>query len=494
MNDSNLSFQNSYARLPEHFFVRQTPTLVARPRLLMFNRPLAAEIGFDAKAFNEDTLAAILGGNLIPHGAEPISMAYAGHQFGTFVPQLGDGRAILLGEMIDRTGTRRDIQLKGAGRTPFSRRGDGRAALGPVLREYLVSEAMHALGIPTTRALAAVATGEAVYRDGEELPGAILTRVARGHVRVGTFEYFAARGDGVAINQLADYVLDRHYPAARDAERPYLALLEAVAERQASLVARWMSVGFIHGVMNTDNMAVSGETIDFGPCAFMEAYDAATRFSAIDQFGRYGFGNQPHAAQWNIARFAEALLTIIDPDSSRALELAEALVASFPARFERAWLAAMRSKLGLATAQNGDLELAKSLLEIMQTHQADFTLTFRRLAAAATNSDAAVGPRSLFAEPGAYDLWEIQWRSRLAAEPRQPTERAQAMRRSNPAYIPRNHIVQKVLDAAIVRDDFAPFAAFMSVLSEPYHERDEYLAYGFPAQPEERVLRTYCGT
>jgi uncharacterized protein YdiU (UPF0061 family) len=494
MNDSIASFSNSYARLPEHFFARQQPTLVAKPRLLMFNRQLAEDIGFDAASFDADTIAAILGGNLVPPGAEPISMAYAGHQFGVFVPQLGDGRAILLGEVIDRRGIRRDIHLKGAGRTPFSRRGDGRAALGPVLREYLVSEAMHALGIPTTRALAAVATGESVYRDGEALPGAIITRVAAGHVRVGTFEYFAARGDEGAVKQLADYVLERHYPASQEAERPYLALLKAVAERQAALVARWMSIGFIHGVMNTDNMAISGETIDFGPCAFMEAYDAATRFSAIDQFGRYSFGNQANAAQWNIARFAETLLPIIDTDSRRAIELAEEVVAAFPLWFEREWLAAMRSKLGLTIAQDDDMDLAKSLLEIMQAHQADFTLTFRLLCDAAKHDDPAAGPRTLFAEPAAYDRWAVQWRQRLALEPHSAEERAQAMRQVNPAYIPRNHIVQQVLDAAIERDDFAPFAAFLAVLSRPYQEQDDAQRYAAAAQPAERVLRTFCGT
>ncbi len=494
MNGAIASFSNSFASLPAHFFIRQQPTPVAKPRLLMFNRPLAEDIGFASNGFDDATLATILGGNVLPPGAEPISMAYAGHQFGTFVPQLGDGRAILLGEVLDRSGTRRDIQLKGSGRTPFSRRGDGRAALGPVLREYLVSEAMHALGIPTTRALAAVATGEPVYRDGEAIPGAILTRVAAGHVRVGTFEYFAARGNNSALRQLADYVLDRHYPAARDAERPYLALLKVVAERQASLVARWMSVGFIHGVMNTDNMAVSGETIDFGPCAFMEAYDPATRFSAIDQFGRYCFGNQPNAAHWNIARFAEALLPIIDPDAKRAVELAEEVVAAFPGWFDSAWLAGMRAKLGLVTAQDGDLELAQALLDIMAAQQTDFTLTFRRLCNAALAVNDVSGPRALFPEPGAYDHWILAWRSRLASEARHPEVCAQSMRKVNPAFIPRNHRVEQALNAAIERDDFAPFAELFSVLSRPFDEQIDKMPYAAPALPDERVSRTFCGT
>src|SRR5271170_5340743 len=315
------SFSNSYARLPEHFFALLAPTPVARPRLIKFNDSLASELGIDTGGLDPDGLGTMFAGNVIPSGAEPIAMAYAGHQFGNFVPLLGDGRAILLGEVLDRNGERRDVQLKGAGRTPFSRRGDGRAALGPVLREYLVSEAMHALGIPTTRALAAVSTGEPVYRD-RELPGAVFARVASSHVRVGTFQYFAARGDVEAVKRLADYVIDRHFPDARDAERPRLALLQAVVERQALLIARWMQVGFIHGVMNTDNIALSGETIDFGPCAFMDSYDPATAFSAIDELGRYAYANQPAIAQWNLARFAETLLPLVDPNLDRAIELA----------------------------------------------------------------------------------------------------------------------------------------------------------------------------
>jgi uncharacterized protein YdiU (UPF0061 family) len=338
------SFSNSYARLPERFFARLGPTPVARPRLIKFNDSLASELGV---YLDSERLAAIFSGNETPLGAEPIAIAYAGHQFGGFVPQLGDGRAILLGEVLGRNGEQRDIQLKGSGPTPFSRRGDGRAVLGPVLRDYLVSEAMHALGIPTTRALAAVLTGEPVYRD-RQLPGAVFTRVASSHVRVGTFQYFAARGDVEAIKRLADYVIDRHYPDAKDAERPYLALIQGVVERQALLIARWMNVGFIHGVMNTDNTAISGETIDFGPCAFMDAYDPTTVFSAIDQFGRYAYGNQPGIAQWNLARFAETLLPILDPDPERAGELASAAIAAFSGRFEAYWLSGMRDKLGIS--------------------------------------------------------------------------------------------------------------------------------------------------
>jgi uncharacterized protein YdiU (UPF0061 family) len=371
-------FSNSYSCLPEHFYARLSPTPVAKPRLIIFNESLASELGVDTRGLEPEELAAVFAGNVIPPGAEPIAMAYAGHQFGNFVPQLGDGRAILLGEVVDRNGERRDIQLKGAGRTPFSRRGDGRAALGPVLREYLVSEAMHALGIPTTRALAVVSTGEPVYRD-RQLPGAVLTRVASSHIRVGTFQYFAARGDMEAVKRLSGYVIDRHFPEARASERPPLALLQIVVERQASLVARWMHVGFIHGVMNTDNTALSGETIDFGPCAFIDSYDPATTFSAIDVFGRYAYANQPTIAKWNLARFAETLLPLLDPDPKRAVELANEAISAFTSRFQAHWLAGMRDKLGLSSNDEVDLELAHSLLRAMYENAADFTLTFRRL-------------------------------------------------------------------------------------------------------------------
>ena len=402
-------FSNSYARLPEHFFARLAPTPAPKPHLIKFNKSLASELGVNAQGLEPDEVAAVFAGNVTPPGAEPIAMAYAGHQFGSFVPQLGDGRAILLGEVLDRNGERRDVQLKGAGRTPFSRRGDGRAALGPVLREYLVSEAMHALGIPTTRALAAVSTGEPVYRD-RPLPGAVLTRVASSHIRVGTFQYFAARGDLEAVERLSDYVMDRHYPDARDAERPRLALIQAVVERQALLIARWMHVGFIHGVMNTDNTALSGETIDFGPCAFLDAYDPATAFSAIDEFGRYAYANQPAIAQWNLARFAETLLPLVDPNPERAVELASEAIAAFASRYQEHWLAGMREKLGISSHEDGALDLVRDLLQAMHENAADFTLTFRRLCAAAADETADAEARGLFANPGAYDRWAMRWR------------------------------------------------------------------------------------
>ena len=432
-------------------------------------------------------------GSRLARAAALVAMAYAGHQFGNFVSQLGDGRAILLGEVLDRSGERRDVQLKGAGRTPFSRRGDGRAALGPVLREYLVSEAMHALGIPTTRALAAVSTGERVYRD-RQLPGAVLTRVASSHIRVGTFQYFAARGDQGAVERLSDYVIDRHFPEARDAERPRLALLQAVLERQALLIARWMHVGFIHGVMNTDNTALSGETIDFGPCAFMDSYDPATTFSAIDEFGRYASVNQPTIAQWNLARFAETLLPLLDPNPERAVELASEAISAFTSSYQEHWLAGMRDKLGISGNEEGDLDLVRELLQAMHENAADFTLTFRRLCAAAEDETADAEVRGLFANPDAYDSWAARWRSRLAVDERDPNARAEAMRAVNPAFIPRNHLVENALDAAIDNADFSPFVELLTVLSRPYQDQSAFAEYANPPQSGERVFRTFCGT
>ena len=486
-------FSNTYARLPEHFFAPLSPTPVAGPHLIKFNELLAEDLGLDTRGLEPDALAAIFAGNVIPLGAEPIAMAYAAHQFGNFVPRLGDGRAILLGEAVDRNGERRDIQLKGAGRTPFSRRGDGRAALGPVLREYLVSEAMHALGIPTTRALAAVSTGETVFRD-RQLPGAVPTRVASSHIRIGTFQYFAVRGDMGAVERLSGYVIDRHFPDARASERPILALLQNVVDRQASLIARWMHVGFVHGVMNTDNTALSGETIDFGPCAFMDSYDPATTFSAIDELGRYAYGNQPTIAQWNLARFAETLLPLLDPNPERAVELANEAISAFTSRFQQHWLAGMRDKLGLSRNEEGDLALARALLRAMHENNADFTLTFRRLCDAAADEKADAHVRALFANPAAYDSWASKWRSRLAAERLDPNARAQAMRTVNPAFIPRNHRVEKVLDAAIAHGDFSPVAELLTILSRPYEDQAVFADYANPPHADGHVFRTFCGT
>ncbi len=475
-------FQHSYAELPERAHARLDPVPVAAPRLVAFNHALASEMGA-RQVPDEGVLAALFSGNTVPGGARPIALAYAGHQFGHFVPQLGDGRALLLGEVVDGAGRRRDVQLKGSGVTPFSRGGDGRAALGPVLREYLVSEAMHALGIPTTRALAAVTTGEPVFRE-TALPGAVFTRVAASHVRVGTFQYFAARQDVEGLRALADHVIARHYPQAADAEAPYEALLEAVVEAQAALVARWLGVGFIHGVMNTDNMTVSGETIDYGPCAFMDAYDPATVFSSIDRNGRYAYANQPPIAQWNLARLAEALLPLVDATPAAAVERVTPVVQGFAARFERHWLAVMRAKLGLAEAEEGDAELAQALLDRMQAEGLDFTLTFRALAEAGDGGEA----------PAGLDGWLEDWRARLARDPQAPAERAAAMRGVNPAVIPRNHRIEAALAAAVEGEDFGPFERLRAILAQPYAAEAEDAAFMAPPAEPDPLYRTFCGT
>jgi uncharacterized protein YdiU (UPF0061 family) len=420
-------------------------------------------------------------------------MAYAGHQFGHFVPQLGDGRAILLGEVIDRDGVRRDIQLKGSGPTPFSRRGDGRAALGPVLREYIVSEAMFALGIPTTRSLAAVTSGERVQRE-TMLPGAVLTRVASSHIRVGTFQFFAARGDSDGVRALADHVIARHYPDISIAERPYHALLERVVARQADLVARWLLVGFIHGVMNTDNSSISGETIDYGPCAFMDDYNPKTVFSSIDEMGRYAYANQPRIAQWNAARLAECLLPLFGDDRDKAVEQAQAIIGEFSETFSSAYQAGLRRKIGLFTTRDGDEALVQDLLDAMAKNQADFTLTFRHLADAAGDGAAADKARDQFTDPAAYEEWAIRWRQRIADEPQTPAERQAAMRAVNPAFIPRNHRVEAVIAAAMNNDDYAPFEELLTVLSKPFEDQPQFAAYAEPPLPDQRVLQTFCGT
>jgi uncharacterized protein YdiU (UPF0061 family) len=488
-----IPFANTYARLPERFFAKVSPTPVVAPRLIQVNRKLADLLGIDPDWLASPEGVAVLAGNRVPEGSEPLAMAYAGHQFGNRVPQLGDGRAILLGEVLGRDGIRRDIQLKGSGPTPFSRRGDGRAALGPVLREYVVSEAMAALGIPTTRALAAVLTGESVMRE-TMLPGGVLTRVATSHIRVGTFQFFAMRSDVDGIRDLADHVIGRHYPDLIEAENPYRALLTRVVERQADLVARWLLVGFIHGVMNTDNCAVSGETIDFGPCAFLDAYDPAAVFSAIDEQGRYAYGNQPGILHWNLTRFAEALLPLLAPETEDGIAVAQDLLAAFGPRFEAAYYGGLRAKLGLTTVEEADMTLAGSLLEAMSANHADFTLTFRRLGDAALGLEGDAAIRTLFDDPGAYDSWRTGWRARLAKEPLDPAERRAAMNRVNPAFIPRNHRVEAVIEAAISRDDFAPFHELVTVLAKPYDDQPAFAAYADPPQAHERVLRTFCGT
>ncbi len=497
-------FDNSYTRLPERFYASVYPEAVEGPKLLKFNADLARELQLDAESFgpgaDENRLAAIFGGNVLPAGAEPIAMAYAGHQFGNFVPQLGDGRAILLGEVIDVNGKRRDIQLKGAGPTPFSRRGDGRAALGPVLREYIVSEAFAALGIPATRALAAVSTGEAVYRETPQ-QGAVFVRVAASHVRIGTFQFLAARGDTDGIKVLADYVIDRHYPDLKTQDNPYLALLQAVAGRQAQLVARWLGAGFIHGVMNTDNMTISGETIDFGPCAFLDEYDPMKVFSSIDAQGRYAYRNQPGIAQWNIARLAECLLPLLDADEEKAVEAANGVLKEFGERFQAAWLTEFSQKIGLSGSEEGDGDLVQGLLAAMHKGEADFTLSFRRLADAVTAEgeaafldgfseaplEAGVTARAAVAE------WLVGWRQRLERDGREAEEQRTAMRAKNPAIIARNHRIEEAIAAANY-GDFSFFERLTTALEKPYEDQPEFADLMAPPTVDQRVLRTFCGT
>lgn len=483
-------FANSYAQLPERFYRRQSPVPVRNPGLVAFNDALAAELGMKREAVDEAELAGVFSGNVVPDGADPLAMAYAGHQFGHFVPQLGDGRAILLGEVRSATGSRKDIQLKGSGRTPFSRGGDGRAAVGPVVREHIVSEAMHALGIPTTRSLAAVTTGETVYRE-TPLPGAVLTRVAASHIRIGTFEYCAARGDVEGVRLLADYVIDRHYPEAKGSDDRYLALLEAILEAQAALVARWMHVGFIHGVMNTDNMTLSGETIDYGPCAFMDYYDPMMAFSSIDTYGRYAFSNQATIAQWNLARLAETLLPLGGGEPKDAVARAEAVLKKFPDRFRQYWLSGMRQKLGLYTQEDEDLALIDELLGLMHATEADYTVTFRLLCNAADGDDQRL--RESFSDQQKPDRWLRRWHQRLEREPTD-AERAQKMRRVNPAYIPRNHRVEQVIEAAENGADYSLMERLQQVLAKPYQEQEQFEEYALPPHPSERVRATFCGT
>jgi uncharacterized protein YdiU (UPF0061 family) len=480
-----IQFDNSYAALPDRFFARVAPTPVAAPRLIKINRSLAEQLLLDADWLTSPDGVGFLAGQAVPRGADPIATAYAGHQFGNFVPQLGDGRAILLGELIDRDGMRRDLQLKGAGPTPFSRRGDGRAGLGPVLREYIVSEAMAALGVPTTRALAAVLTGDRVQRE-TMLPGAVLTRVASSHIRIGTFQFFAARDDRDAIRQLADHVIARHYPDVASDAHPYHALLARVIARQASLVAKWMHVGFIHGVMNTDNVSIAGETIDYGPCAFMDAYDPATVFSSIDQNGRYAFANQPRIALWNLTRLAECLVPLLDHDEAAAVEIAKGALGEFSPAFDKAYLLGMRAKFGLSGGVKDDLLIAE-FLQLLAQSEADFTLAFRRLCDAADGDVTEL--RATFAEPAALDAWVLKWRQCR----NQQSPDGAALRKVNPAFIPRNHRIEAVVTAA-THGDFTRFEELATVLARPYDDQPQFAAYAEPPLPAQRVLRTFCGT
>ncbi len=480
----SIPFDNTYARLPDRFHARQAPAPVPDPQLVRVNADLAARLGIDADWLQSPDGIAALAGNTVPDGAEPLAQAYAGHQFGSFVPRLGDGRALLLGEVVDVDGVRRDIQLKGSGRTPFSRGGDGRAALGPVLREYIVSEAMAALGVPTTRALAAVATGERILRQEGALRGGVFTRVAASHVRVGTFQYFRARNDVDALRQLADHVIARHYPHAADAANPYAALLDAVVTAQADLVAHWMSLGFVHGVMNTDNTAVSGETIDYGPCAFMDGFRWQQVFSSIDAGGRYAWGNQPDIALWNLTRFAEALLPLLAPGKDEALGVAESVLARYSDRFGQQYLSRFRAKLGVPV--DTPPELIQACLTLLDAHQVDFTLFFRTL----TRVAAGAGVEALAAlvpDQAAFGQWLAAWRASYTPE------HLASMRASNPVLIPRNHRVEQAIASAYA-GDFAPFHRLVDALALPYEDRAECADLEDAPEPSERVTQTFCGT
>ncbi len=488
-----VSFDNTYARCLDGFYVSCSPDPATKPALLRWNYSLAEELGLDVRAIEPSRLAAIFSGTELPLGAQPLAQAYAGHQFGGFNPQLGDGRALLLGEVIDRNGRRRDIAFKGSGPTSFSRGGDGKAAVGPVLREFLIGEAMHALGIPTTRALAAVATGERVRRE-RSLPGAVLTRVAASHIRVGTFQFFAARGDDEKVRKLADYVIERHEPQLLGRSDRYLALLRAVVERQADLLAQWMLVGFIHGVMNTDNMAVSGETIDYGPCAFMEAYSPATVFSSIDVHGRYAYGRQPQIAGWNLTRLAETFLPLIDAESTdRAVAEATAVLEEYPRLYEAAWLSRVRTKLGLATPHADDAALAKDWLTLLDRNEVDFTLAWRRLAGTVAGDSQPL--EQLFKSSPDLTPWLERLRRRIEQEGRPIADAATSMRRVNPVYIPRNHLVEVALAAASDDGDLAPFDGLLDAVKQPYDERPGLEHFAAPAAASYTACyKTYCGT
>ena len=510
----NWNFDHSYARLPEAFFSRVEPVPVTAPSLVLLNRILAGELGLDADALETAEAALVLGGSRRAAASEPIAQAYAGHQFGHFTV-LGDGRAHLLGEHVTPDGRRVDIQFKGSGPTPYSRRGDGRAALGPMLREYLISEAMQGLGIPTTRSLAVVATGERVLRE-EALPGAVLTRVADSHIRVGTFEYAAILDRGLDVpghpglqagngsraagaqdgskytRALADYTLQRHYPDLIESPTRYADLLDAVLDRQARLIAEWMRVGFVHGVMNTDNMTLSGETIDYGPCAFIDRYDPATVFSSIDRQGRYAFANQAKIAQWNLARFAETLLPLMDPDPEAALPRAEEAIHRFPALFRAYWLAAMRAKLGLADEHAGDAALIESLLEWMHRFGADYTNTFRDLADPSAVEEPATG-NPAFEDP-AFRSWHQRWKKRLQQQSEGFEEAVLRMRAASPAVIPRNHRVEEAIAAAVGFGDLGPAQRLLDVLADPYDTRHDNSDYRQPPSADQSVYQTFCGT
>lgn len=482
-------FDNSYARLPERFFHRQGAEAVPDAKLIRVNEPLCKQLGIEASWLTSPAGLDMLSGQTFPDSADPLATVYAGFQFGNWNPQLGDGRALLVGEVVAPDNRRYDIQLKGSGRTPYSRGGDGKSPLGPVLREYIVSEAMHALGVPTSRALGAVTTGDTVYRD-SALPGAILTRVASSHIRVGTVQFFASRKDTEALQLLCDHVIERHYPEAAEHANPVQAMLGAVIEAQAQLIARWQGLGFIHGVMNTDNMLLCGETIDYGPCAFMESYDPATVFSSIDHGGRYAFGNQPQIAHWNLAGLAQALLPVLHKDDDEAVKLAQAEINTFPERFVAAYRQVIANKLGLAEYRDSDDELHQDFLALLKQEQADFTLAFRRLA---ERTDGGELVKGLWDFSAAFASWLERWDQRIAQDTQSAEARSAQMRHANPLFIARNHRVEEAINAAYA-GDFAPFNQLLDVIWQPLKDNKAWLDYARPAAPEQAVCQTFCGT
>ncbi len=488
-----IRFNNSYVGLPEQFYARQLPVPVSAPALIRVNSSLADSVGIDSDWLASKAGIEMVAGNQMPVGAEPIATVYAGHQFGNWNPQLGDGRAVLLGEVIAKDGSRHDLQLKGSGPTPYSRGGDGRAPLGPVLREYIVSEAMAALGIPTTRSLAAVTTGEEVFRD-DILPGAVLLRVAQSHIRIGTFQFFAARQNHDAIRILADHVIARHYPEALTADNPYLALLNAVINLQAGLIARWQLVGFVHGVMNTDNMLLSGETIDYGPCSFMDGFDPNMVLSSIDHAGRYAYSNQPGIAQWNLMNLAQSLLPIIDSNQETALSLAQESVNGFPALFREAYQQGINQKLGIEQNDDEDPALIEDLFAMMTTLKVDFTLTFRHFYDLANPLHETNSPDNSFKLPAEFDSWLKRWHKRLTNEERDPEILAEGLKQANPLFIPRNHLIEEVIEAAVRQADFEPFHELVNVLENPCEYQPGMSKYTQPPSPDQVVKQTFCGT
>lgn len=486
-----IPFDNSYTRLPESFYSRLGPTPVSSPGPIQVNVELARELGIAPDWLASAEGIATIAGNHVPPGADPLAAVYAGHQFGSYNPQLGDGRAILLGEVVTGAGQRYDIQLKGSGPTPYSRGGDGRSPLGPVLREYILSEAMYALGVPTTRALAAVTTGDPVARD-SFLPGAVLARVASSHIRIGTFQFFSARRDPDALQTLVEYTLQRHYPQSAAAENPALALLENVIAAQASLVSQWLLLGFIHGVMNTDNMLVCGETIDYGPCAFMDDFNPDKVFSSIDHGGRYAYRNQSGIAHWNLAAFAQSLLPVLHENQDEAVELAQGAVDKFPALYEQAHMRGLAAKLGVAELNKADSPMIEGLFELMAGERADFTLTFRRLYQLAT--DQGESTADIFELADSFIPWLTGWRQRLDSDPLTVETRAQRMCLANPVFIPRNHLVEAAIRAGEDEDDFQPFHALVERLSRPFDYDPADAAFATPPQPGQEVRQTFCGT